>query len=59
MLLKKQPYLGREEEYLKHLTLGHRVLIEGKYKIIYRIIDQTVLITDVFDTNQDPEKMKP
>jgi plasmid stabilization system protein ParE len=36
-LLLDNPKLGQEEEYLVHLGLGHRRLIEGNYKIIYRV----------------------
>ncbi len=59
MLLRTHPQLGQEEPSLKLLNLGHRYLVEGNYKIIYRLIDQEVFITDVFDTRQDPRKMKP
>ncbi|MBK9015852.1 MAG: type II toxin-antitoxin system RelE/ParE family toxin [Saprospiraceae bacterium] len=37
LLLKEHPQLGVVEETLAHLGLGHRFLVEGKYKIIYRI----------------------
>ncbi len=49
------PYLGREEECLEHLKLGHRRLIEKHCKIIYKIKNDTIYITDVFDTRQDPK----
>ncbi len=58
MTLKNLPNIGQEEEQLKSLNLGHRYLVEGNYKIVYRLVDQIVLVTDVFDTRQDPEKMK-
>jgi plasmid stabilization system protein ParE len=57
LLLKDNPKLGVVEERLAHLALGHRFLVEGNYKIIYRTEDQYILITDVFDTRQDPEKI--
>ncbi len=57
MLLQDNPYLGQEEENLEHLTQGHRRLVEGNYKIIYRVIEQTVFVTDIFDSRQDPEKI--
>ncbi len=51
--------MGQLEENLEHLEQEHRyVLVKSSYKVIYRIIDQTIYITDVFDTRQDPEKMK-
>jgi len=56
--LASQPHLGQEEPVLEHLGLGHRRLIEGNYKIIYRITKECIYITDIFDTRQDPSKMK-
>ena len=35
--LQEFPLAGQEEEYLTGLNLGHRRLVEGNYKIIYRI----------------------
>jgi toxin ParE1/3/4 len=57
MRLKDFPKMGQEEENLKELNLGHRYLIENNYKILYRIIEDKVLVTHIFDTRQDPEKM--
>ncbi len=59
LLLTEHPLLGQEEESLVELEQGHRYLVEGYYKIIYRIIDDVAYITDIFDTRQDPDKMKP
>lgn len=56
--LEKQPYKGQYETYLEHLGKGHRRLVEGNHKIIYRIEGQSIYITDFFDTRQDSEKMK-
>ena len=58
MLLKDHPYLGPVEEHLVDLGQGHRSLVEGSHKIIYFIDDKTVFVTDIFDTRQDPDKMK-
>lgn len=62
--LKKYPYSGQIELNLEKLNQGHRFLLRGNYKIIYKEIPVGVLITDVFDTRQDPvkindEKRKP
>jgi toxin ParE1/3/4 len=56
--LLKNPLKGQKEPYLEHLGLGHRRLVENHYKIIYRIEGDYIYITDVFDSRQDPEKMK-
>ena len=37
---------------------GHRYIIRGNYKIIYKIQNKKLFITDVFDTRQDPESIK-
>ncbi|SRR5690554_1734826 len=57
-ILLKNPKLGQPEEYLTHLNLGHRRIIEGHYKIIYRAKGQSIYVTDIFDTRQDPKKIK-
>jgi len=56
--LIKNPLIGAIEENLTELKQGHRYLVEGNYKIIYRIIDNTIYITDIFDCRQNPIKMK-
>lgn len=59
-LLSKNPYLGQEEEQLKQYGRGHRyLLIEPFYKLIYLILKPIIYITDIFDTRQDPDEMKP
>lgn len=55
--LIKHPVSGQVEESLKHLGEEHRYLVEGNYKIVYRRIDEGILITDIFDTRQDPIKI--
>ena len=58
-LLAQNPQMGQQEEFLKHLNKDHRyVLAKPSYKVIYKVYGQIVYITDVFDTRQDPEKMK-
>jgi toxin ParE1/3/4 len=56
--LLNSPLTGRQEEYLEHLGMNYRRIIESHYKIIYRIKDNYIYITDIFDTRQDPAKMK-
>lgn len=56
--LSKFPYRGQPEPFLAKLGLGHRRLIEGNFKIIYRIDGDTVYVVDFFDTHNDPKKMK-
>lgn len=55
--LIKHPLSGQIEETLAMLEQGHRYLVKGNYKIIYRKINEGILITDIFDTRQDPIKI--
>ena len=47
-----------EGPFLEHLGLGHRPIIEGHFKIIYKVEGEYIYITDIFDSRQDPDKMK-
>jgi plasmid stabilization system protein ParE len=59
-LLSENPELGQEEEHLKELGQGHRYLIVAKlYKLIYLVARPFIFITDIFDTRQNPEDMRP
>ncbi len=55
--LIKHPISGQIEINLERLNENHRYLVAGNYKIIYKEISEGVLITDVFDTRQDPIKI--
>jgi toxin ParE1/3/4 len=55
--LIKHPLFGQVEPNLQRLGEDHRYLVEGNYKIIYKKVQEGVLITDVFDTRQDPIKI--
>jgi plasmid stabilization system protein ParE len=55
--LKKHPISGQIELNLEKLNEGYRYLVKGHYKIIYKEVTEGVLITDVFDTRQDPVKI--
>ncbi|OFX23620.1 MAG: hypothetical protein A2033_15610 [Bacteroidetes bacterium GWA2_31_9] len=54
-----EPYSlsGKIEDLLKELNEEHRFLVRGNYKIIYKIEDKKVYITDIFDTRQNPDKI--
>ena len=56
--LEKHSLSGQNEEFLIDLDEGHRYIIRGNYKIIYKIQNQKVYVTDVFDTRQSPDKIK-
>lgn len=40
--LVKNPSSGKREEYLEHLGLNHRRIVESHYKIIYRVVGRTI-----------------
>ena len=55
--LEKHSLSGSLEELLKNLGERHRFIVRGNYKIIYKIQNKKVYITDVFDTRQNPGKI--
>ena len=57
-ILKGFPEIGPIEPLLSHKTDGYRYLVEGNYKIIYRITGVRVIIVTVFDARQNPQKME-
>jgi plasmid stabilization system protein ParE len=56
--LTESPWREQQEEYLMHLEKEHRRIVEGHYKIIYRVEGQAIYITDIFDSRQNPSRMK-
>jgi plasmid stabilization system protein ParE len=58
MELTDQPFKGPPEPHLASMNEGHRFLLLGRYKIIYRIIGEVVYVTDFFDTKQHPFRMR-
>ncbi|HVD97303.1 MAG TPA: type II toxin-antitoxin system RelE/ParE family toxin [Cytophagaceae bacterium] len=56
-ILYQNPEAGSLDEFLEPLKENHRYLVEGNYKIIYKISSDIIFITGVFDTRQNPEKI--
>ncbi len=56
--LTLQPLQGQKEPFLEHMGLGHRRLVVDHYKIIYRVDGEYIYVTDIFDSRQDPDKIK-
>jgi toxin ParE1/3/4 len=56
--LIKNPYLGLKEELLENRTFNYYSLIINNYKVIYRIAENYIVIATVFDTRQNPKKIK-
>ncbi|AZA73919.1 type II toxin-antitoxin system RelE/ParE family toxin [Chryseobacterium indoltheticum] len=55
--LISNPESGQLEFYLESLNQNHRYILEGNYKIIYRIVESNIVINDIFDVRQNPIKM--
>lgn len=58
--LIKTPLIGQEEEFLKERKINYRYLVYKNYKLIYFVDIENgfVKIADVFDTRQNPPKLK-
>lgn len=58
--LEHQPEMGQVEELLKNRKQQFRYLVFKNYKIIYWInhSKKRIEINDVFDTRQNPDKIK-
>lgn len=55
--LINHPNSGQKELYLEKLEKDYRYVLSGNYKIIYNVEDSKIIISDVFDSRQNPEKM--
>ena len=56
--LEHSPEAFQEELFLKENGIDARYLVMGRYKVIYRIKETTVYITDVFNCFRHPSKME-
>jgi plasmid stabilization system protein ParE len=56
--LLDSPLIGQEEPDLKIKNQGQRYLVNGHNKIVYRVKEDVIYITHVFDTRQNPKKLK-
>jgi plasmid stabilization system protein ParE len=56
--LKSNPHSGPQEPLLELRKLEYRYLVEENYKIIYWVENNYVNIAAVFDTRQNPQRMK-
>lgn len=54
------PFIGHEEELLNDREIQYRYLVYKNYKLIYSVDEQNgyIKIADVFDTRQNPPKLK-
>jgi len=58
--LSKNPFIGQKEELLSDRVQEYRYLVYKNHKIIYWIdkIKKMILVSHIFDTRQNPIKMK-
>ena len=57
-LLSKTPRIGPIEPFLKHKQSEYRFLIIWSFKIIYRVTKSSVVISRIFHTSRNPDKLK-
>ncbi len=58
--LIKKPHIGQEEALLKQRKIKYRYLVFKNYKLIYSVDMENgfIKIADIFDTRQNPPKLK-
>lgn len=58
-LLSEQPYLGSEEPILCNMPVTFRhIIIKPNFKFIYAIVDNEIHMIDIWDTRQDPDRLR-
>lgn len=59
-ILLNNPKIGQREILLKDRSIEYRYIVVSNYKLIYYIdeLKKTINIVDVFDTRQNPIKLK-
>ena len=50
-----QPSAGQLEPTLSSLNENYKYFVGGNYKVIYKDVKEGILITDIFDTRQNPK----
>jgi plasmid stabilization system protein ParE len=56
--LGEHPGHGAFEDNIKIPGRRYRRVVVGDLKIIYYVTGKTIRVTDIFDSRQDPKKMK-
>ena len=58
--LVKSSLIGQSEEFLNQRKIDYRYLVYKNYKLIYSVDNENgfIKIADVFDTRQNPPKIK-
>jgi len=58
MTLETNPQIGPKEPLLGDYEFEYRFLVKKNYKIIYRLDNNIVRVISVFDTRQNPSKIR-
>lgn len=56
-ILKKQPYIGKNESFNTNNDKSYLVIISGIYKIYYNINQNNIEVLVVFDNRQNPAQL--
>jgi len=57
-LLEESPTIGFREPLLEHRKFEYRSLVVWSYKVIYRLQKHRVIISRVFHTSRNPDKLR-
>lgn len=56
--LGDNPGAGQFEPEMEFTNAGYRRLVVGKFKVVYRIVEDTIVVNDIFDARRDPKEMR-
>jgi plasmid stabilization system protein ParE len=56
-ILETKPYIGIRESLLVNRRFNYFFIIIKNYKVIYRLSEELIIVSTVFDTRQNPRKI--
>ena len=56
-ILSQHSEIGQREILLMYKTESYHYLVQGNYKVIYRVKEEAIIIDAIFDCRQNPVKM--
>ena len=57
-ILAQRPHAGQVEVWMDGRDHEYRRLVVGNFKVIYRIDGEVIHVTDIFDSRQNPKRMR-
>ena len=57
-LVQKFPGIGPKQDFVEPRNGEIRYRVEGHFKILYSVLEDTILIVSIFDTRQDPSRLE-